>query len=258
MLVAEAVLVGRETLEATVRQGEQLQNAENMAEETEYKLDRATRLLRGMTWAGWLANKVTRDVEPPEYKQEDNENAATSSSSRAKPPAVYDQAPELCQVAAQAVQNYNCNLLVLETCETEEQKETCVMICHNMYNMATKEVSLLQQQMQNSNGGIKDDNNVINFVDRIVAELDRVMILEPLLDVGDSCVVVFRCDVEQFAFGHVDRDHLTGTKRAFLDNRRLVRRHHPGFRSRDQQAITGHRMSAKRFSARRIPPGPTA
>ena len=61
----EAVMVGRETLESAVRQGEQLRNAENLADETEYKLDRATRLLKGMTWSGWLANKFTKDVEPP-------------------------------------------------------------------------------------------------------------------------------------------------------------------------------------------------
>ena len=172
-------------MEATVSQGEQLQNAENMAEETEYKLDRATRLLRGMTWAGWLANKVTRDVEPPEYnrqKQENNDiSPAASSPSRMKssgtgPPAVYDQAPGSCQAAAQSVQNYSCNLLVLETCETEEQKETCIMICNNMYNMATKEIALLQQQLQKSNGGVKDDDNVINFVDRLVADMKTLRV----------------------------------------------------------------------------------
>ena len=166
-------MVGRETLEATVRQGEQLQNAESMAEETEYKLDRATRLLRGMTWAGWLANKVTRDVEPPEYKQ-GNATTFRMQSSHGGPPTVYDQVPESCQAAAQAVQNYNCNLLVLETCETEEQKETCIMICNNMYNLATKEVALLQLAQQKLNE--MQDENETNFVERLVADMKTLRV----------------------------------------------------------------------------------
>jgi hypothetical protein len=137
---AEAVMIGRETLETVVRQGEQLQNAENLADETEYTLDRATRLLKGMTWSGWLGNKFSRDVEPPEYKTEQPDLAG--------PPKVYsyENAPHSCMAAAQAVQNYNANLQVLVTCETEEQKETCKLICDNMLQQAKMEVTVLHQQ----------------------------------------------------------------------------------------------------------------
>jgi hypothetical protein len=135
---AEAVLIGRETLETVVRQGEQLQNAENIANETEYSLDRATRLLKGMTWSGWLGNKFSRDVEPPEYKQTEQPKVVYS----------YENAPHSCMAAAQAVQNYNANLQVLETCETQEQKDTCKLICDNMYQQANKEVTAVLQQQQ--------------------------------------------------------------------------------------------------------------
>ena len=55
----ESITVGRNTLETVTRQGEQLENARNLADETEYKLDKANRVLRGMTWSGWLANRET-------------------------------------------------------------------------------------------------------------------------------------------------------------------------------------------------------
>ena len=134
----EAVMVGRETLESAVRQGEQLRNAENLADETEYKLDRATRLLKGMTWSGWLANKFTKDVEPPTYK-------TAGSDPDPWPPKVYESVPESCTSAAQAVQNYHANLQVLETCETGEQKTTCKLICDNMFAQAKKEIGALNE-----------------------------------------------------------------------------------------------------------------
>ena len=146
---AEAVMIGRETLETVVRQGEQLQNAENLADETEYTLDRATRLLKGMTWSGWLGNKFSRDVEPPEYKTEQQPDLMVNNSKVYS----YENAPHSCSAAAQAVQNYDANLQVLETCDTEEQKETCKLICDNMYQQASKEVTALHQQQELQEGG---------------------------------------------------------------------------------------------------------
>jgi hypothetical protein len=135
----ETVMVGRETLETAVRQGEQLRNAEHFADETEYKLDRAARLLKGMTWSGWLSSKFNKDVQPPEYKTgEDEPNPG--------PPKVYESVPDSCYAAAQALQNYQANLQVLETCETEEQKVTCKLICDNMHQQASKEVTALHQR----------------------------------------------------------------------------------------------------------------
>lgn len=151
----EATTIGRETLETALRQGEQLQNAENLAGETEYKLDRATRLLRGMTWAGWWANKFSSDVEPPEFKMRDSSAVEGSDS---LPPKVYDNVPEMCISAAQAVQNYHVNLQVLESCETLEQKDTCTGICNNMYQKARQEVIRLQQSQD-----ARNDTLVLNF-----------------------------------------------------------------------------------------------
>lgn len=96
----EAVMIGRETLETAVRQGEQLQNAENLADETDYKLDKANRLLKGMTWAGWFSNKFSKDVEPPTYKEGNGDPARSILG----PPKIYEHVPEPCAAAAQAVQ----------------------------------------------------------------------------------------------------------------------------------------------------------
>ena len=140
----ESIMVGRETLEAAVRQGEQLRNAENLADETEYKLDRATRLLKGMTWAGWFANKFTSDIEAPQYKTK-------SDVAPSGPPRVYEDVPTSCMDAAQAIQNYHCNIDVLEKCERDDQRETCKIICNNMYDFAIKAVAGLDESDQESN-----------------------------------------------------------------------------------------------------------
>eukprot|EP00934_Nitzschia_sp_Nitz4_P000467 Nitzschia sp. Nitz4//scaffold62_size106224//97363//98712//NITZ4_004372-RA/size106224-processed-gene-0.61-mRNA-1//-1//CDS//3329555904//467//frame0 len=134
----EAVHIGRETLEAATRQGEQLQNAENMADEAEYKLDRAARVLRGMTWTGWWANKFSSDILPPERNP-------TGEKPEDLPPKMYENAPPSCQAAAQALQNYHANLQVLETCETDEQRETCSIICVDMQQIAQGQVMALHR-----------------------------------------------------------------------------------------------------------------
>ncbi|KAL3944406.1 MAG: hypothetical protein SGBAC_001530 [Bacillariaceae sp.] len=142
----ESTLIGRETLEAALRQGEQLQNAEDLAVETEYKLDRATRLLKGMSLGGWIKNKFTADIEPPEYR------AHGDADFIGGPPRMYDDVPEFCSSAAQSIQNYHCNVDVLEECETDEQRETCKVICNNMHTLAHKEL----KQLLLKDGGNKD------------------------------------------------------------------------------------------------------
>lgn len=133
---AEAVDVARETLETTERQKEQLENARNMADETEYKLDKATRLLRGMTWTGWIANKFSNDVEPPAMRSRRGER----NLQHVHVPKAYDDTPKECEPLALAIQNYHANLCVLESCETEDQKLSLLSICDNMYRKASKEL----------------------------------------------------------------------------------------------------------------------
>lgn len=154
---SEAVMVGRETLATVVRQGEQLQRAENMADDTEYKVDHTTRLLRGMTWSGWLANKFSKPLDSPEYRKTTENNKEKKTI--LKPLKVYASIPDSCVAASQSVQNYHLNLQVLEDCETEEQKGTCRLICNDMYRQANIKITKVltgskgnESNAQNSEG----------------------------------------------------------------------------------------------------------
>eukprot|EP00531_Pseudo-nitzschia_arenysensis_P007172 CAMPEP_0116133068 /NCGR_PEP_ID=MMETSP0329-20121206/9904_1 /TAXON_ID=697910 /ORGANISM="Pseudo-nitzschia arenysensis, Strain B593" /LENGTH=452 /DNA_ID=CAMNT_0003627665 /DNA_START=106 /DNA_END=1464 /DNA_ORIENTATION=+ len=136
---AEAVEIGRETLAAVVHQGEQLQRAGKMVDETMYITDHGTRLLKGMTWSGWLSNKFSKPLESPEYKNKNDENDTKKSLLR--PLKAYESIPDSCLPASQAVQNYHLNLQVLEDCETEDQKKTCKFICDDMHRQAKIKVT---------------------------------------------------------------------------------------------------------------------
>jgi hypothetical protein len=134
----EAVQIGRATVEAVARQGEQLQHADEMADDVQFKLDKSARLLRGMTWSGWIANMFSKEVQGP------------PASSREQKQVLYEHVPVVAQPAAQAIQNYQANLRIFQGCETMEQKETCQLVCDRMYEVASKEVSKLMHARDDS------------------------------------------------------------------------------------------------------------
>lgn len=137
----EAADVGRATLEQTHAQGEQLDRAEKLADETQFSFDKAGRILRGMTWSGWVANMFTPDVLRPDSNSSNN---ASSSSSNKQPPLVYENRPDQCRGTVQAIQNYHANVKVLQDCETNEQRETCQIICNSMYDAAIAQLESLK------------------------------------------------------------------------------------------------------------------
>mmetsp|Transcript_2658 Transcript_2658/g.4137 ORF Transcript_2658/g.4137 Transcript_2658/m.4137 type:complete len:141 (+) Transcript_2658:176-598(+) len=77
---AEAKEIGRATLETLARQKESLERSEAIAEENIYIMDKSIRVLRGMTWSGWVANIFSKDVEPPEASGKHSKTADASSS----------------------------------------------------------------------------------------------------------------------------------------------------------------------------------
>ena len=168
----EAIMVGRETLETVVRQGEQLQRAEHMADDTVYTAEYANRLLRGMTWSGWLANKFSKPITCPEYRNQ-NVEASQESKRILKPLKQYETVPEVCIDATQSVQNYHLNLQVLEDCETEEQKETCRLICDNMYRQAILKIAeILKESERNDNeSSSEEENNYKDFASQLSEDL---------------------------------------------------------------------------------------
>jgi hypothetical protein len=129
----EAVEVGRATLQAAGRQGEQLRNADRLADETNYLLERSTRLLKNMTWIGWVQNMLTTETATPIVEK----------------PVDMADVPPFAKRAAQSIQNYQANLTVLESCETQEQRETCLIICNSMYDSAEKELQALKADENN-------------------------------------------------------------------------------------------------------------
>ena len=154
----EAVEVGRETLAEASRQGEQLQNADRMADHTRFALDKSARILRGMTWSGWFANLVSKDIKEEDY-------LAVEKNKPTEGLCAYEDVPEIGSQAAQAIQNMQANLLVLEACETDEQRKMCVHVCDDMYEKAAKEVSKLH-----SNG----DDLSLSLVKRFLTDLSKL------------------------------------------------------------------------------------
>jgi hypothetical protein len=134
----ESIMVGRATAEAVERQGEQLSRAEQIACDTQYKLDKAARLLKGMTWSGWVGNMFAADVKAPESLAQSN--LANKKDGALPSLDHYENLPPACRGVAQAVKNYHANVMVLLECETEEQKETCVQICDSMYETAAAQI----------------------------------------------------------------------------------------------------------------------
>jgi hypothetical protein len=153
----EAVEIGRETLAESARQGEQLLHADEMANQTRFALDKSGRILRGMTWSGWFANLVSQDV-----KEEDYLNPKRPSTESL---CQYEGISEIGSAAAQAIQNMQANLLVLEACETEEQRQMCIQVCDDMYTRAEQEVSKLH-----ANG----DSESLALVKRFLTDLSKL------------------------------------------------------------------------------------
>jgi len=72
----------RATAEQISRQGEVLSRAETIVDDTEYMLNKSARILRGMTWSGWVANIFSSDV-----KYSSSAAAAPAAASSGQPSA---------------------------------------------------------------------------------------------------------------------------------------------------------------------------
>uniref|UniRef100_K3WBG5 t-SNARE coiled-coil homology domain-containing protein n=1 Tax=Globisporangium ultimum (strain ATCC 200006 / CBS 805.95 / DAOM BR144) TaxID=431595 RepID=K3WBG5_GLOUD len=57
--VAESLQIARETAHTLSMQSEQLDRSKRAAEDTQYAVDLSKRVLRGMTWSGWLYNAMS-------------------------------------------------------------------------------------------------------------------------------------------------------------------------------------------------------
>lgn len=84
----EAAGHGREALEQLDAQNEILQSTEDTLEANEYVLQKSMRVLRGMTWSGWLYNTFSSDKSPDTASDLAAAAASTSFSDKSMPPSV--------------------------------------------------------------------------------------------------------------------------------------------------------------------------
>jgi len=150
----EAVHVGREALEQTDRQGEQLLNTSRLADQTKHALEKSSRLLRGMTWSGLVQNVFSRDFKSP----------ASSIDGIVEKPILIEEIPPFAKAAAQAILNYQANLTILQTCESYEQRDMCQLICKEMFEAAAKELDLLR---------VDSNPTVVQHLSRHLAKLHQ-------------------------------------------------------------------------------------
>lgn len=150
----EAVDVARATLEQTERQGEQLLNASRFADQTKYALEKSNRLLRGMTWSGWVQNIFSSDAK-----------SYDSSIDRiVESPILMEEIPPFAKAAAQSILNYQANLTILDLCESSEQRDTCKLICKEMYQGARRELNKLH---------VDTNPTIVQHLSRHLAQLQQ-------------------------------------------------------------------------------------
>ena len=142
-LAAETVEVARATITQASQQTEQLENADRTADHSAYLLDKSARLLRGMTWSGWVANLFSKDVKVEDYVGGNDDGKDTTNGLAAlQPPSAeeYAHLPPQFQPAARAVVNYRCHLAVLAQCPTPEQSEACSATCAELSDAVRREL----------------------------------------------------------------------------------------------------------------------
>lgn len=204
----ESILIGRATAEVVHQQGEQLSRAESLVDDTQYKLDRATRLLKGMTWSGWVGNMFSALPQPATSPS--NSTDSDHFVPRGLPSlASLEKLPSSCVDAVQAIKNYHANVTVLRDCETAEQKETCKQICDSVYIYAGQQVEKLSSGQKHQAGTeayvlqLRNDlealrNCQIDYQARVCELLDgNGVSATPSLDPGTPQSCSTKMDVEK-------------------------------------------------------------
>ncbi len=95
---AEAIDVCRETMSLCAQQSEQIRNADLMLDKQKYMVDQTARKLRGLTWTGWIANKLTSNVAIPDSLRKSIEPKEDFSVSANKYEREYRYGLKLCAI----------------------------------------------------------------------------------------------------------------------------------------------------------------
>jgi len=140
---AEAVELSRSTLETTLCQGEQLDHCDDLRERHKYIVDKSSRLVRGMTWSGWVANAFSKDVAPPPAETSVKETLCLRNVSQALDNEEF--VPEEIEEPATITKNYECNVLLLEQCQSKEEFDALLSICTQLNKSARKSLEKIRQ-----------------------------------------------------------------------------------------------------------------
>ena len=191
-IAAETVEIGRATIEQASRQTEQLSNADRLADHNKYVLDKSARLLRGMTWSGWVANMFSKDIKASDYVR--NSDGRYRTGSRAVTGAAginiqpsaeeYQHFPPKFQPAAQAVVNYRCNLAILAQCQTPAQLVACGTTCNELSSNVSKELRKINGLDMNGEDKLAYDTLVKDLGE---AEEVRRMLMEQSASSAEAC-----------------------------------------------------------------------
>ena len=169
---AEAISTSRAVLETTMMQGDQIQNISNLHKEQEYMVKRADRLVRGMTWRGWLLNKFTNDVKPPNTANNSfnpdlnlvmtkNTTQASMKVSQTFLPSM-ENIPDDLHGSVYLIMNYEGNVKLLEQCDTHADFKLLSDSCDQLKRQARQS---LQKHLH---------HNCSDIMNRIQQSLDKI------------------------------------------------------------------------------------
>ncbi len=177
----EATLISRSTLETTLAQGEQLQHCDNLRIQNEYMMKKSDRLVRGMTWKGWMQNLFTKDIQPPPLqKSMKRQRGAGTPGGGVGGGATYDdnnetkkqeesflfmdtidlqKVPHSLLKQASLITNYQSNVVLL--CQNQntlprEEYKTCMDICDTLRD-STEQSFMEWRRCQNNNHSSSSD-----------------------------------------------------------------------------------------------------
>ena len=173
----EAISISRSTLQITQTQGEQLNHCHDLQIRNDYINQKSNRLIRGMTWRGWIQNLISRDIEPPPggiathsadttTTNNNNNNSSNSSNNSSTSTknihhdnnniiSLLQSVPTQLLKQASFITNYNSNVFLLQQCtsgtnstsSTIQDYKSCLDIC-NKSKIATEQCLLLLDQRQ--------------------------------------------------------------------------------------------------------------
>ncbi len=202
----EAISVSRSSLTTTLQQGEQLNHCNDLRLRNEYIMKKSERLIRGMTWSGWIKNLVTKDIAPPtsstsmvmnnnlgvgtieEEKELNSDNYARTVSRSYQTnydddddDETFKDVPTQLLNQASLVTNYASNVLLLKECQSIADYEACLDICDRLYNIAQQSLQKFQWQMsteeyegtRTSEVGDEERKNLLQWEKKLMSKLER-------------------------------------------------------------------------------------